>query len=198
MAESNRSITATLTAIVTLVIGLMLGYFFRTRGDEKQIRYTRLYEQRATILAGLSEKLYKLHNSLKLWTSPLQTGGEEEMKRKRGVVADAFNEFSDYYYSNSLWLDDETGGKIEAVIAKSRAVIFAYDKIPGTGMQWPPEVEQHLATETDWVNDWDRIPKEATSDVGEMKKEIDREFKDILGISQLSRKPTRALRSANR
>ncbi len=179
-----------MTGLITLVVGLALGYLLRTRGDENQIRYTRLYEQRATVLAGLSERLYLLHSRLTSWTAPFQHGGEERMKQKRTEVADAFNDFAQHFYSNSLWLDDESARKAEALLEKTRRLIFDYDQIPGTGYQHPPAVEQHLRTGTDWMTNWDRIHKEATDDVGEMKKELESEFKDILGVSGLSRIPT--------
>ncbi len=53
-----------MTEIITLFLGLVIGYVLRTRGDENQIRYARLYEKRATVLAALSEKLYRLHTNI--------------------------------------------------------------------------------------------------------------------------------------
>lgn len=179
--------------IITLIVGLVLGYILRTRGDENQIRYMRLYEKRAEVLASLSERAYKLHKELELWTSPFQFGGEEEMKKKRTTVAGNFNEFADCYYSNSLWLDEQTMNNVEALLSQIREVINKYDKIPGTGFEHPQQVRKHLEIETDWVTDWDDIHRQATIDVKETKAEIDREFKAILGVSDLLRKPKTTL-----
>jgi hypothetical protein len=131
-----------MTEIVTLLVGLVLGYVFRMRGDENQIRYTRLYEQRATV----AEKLYKLHSNLESWTSPLQTGGEDAMERKRRVVADAFDELANHYYSNSLWLDDMSVTKMDALLAKTKRLISDYDKVPGTGYQHPLAVQHQVVS----------------------------------------------------
>lgn len=115
------------------------------------------------------------------------------MKKKRTTVADNFNEFADCYYSNSLWLDEQTMNNVEALLTQIREVIVKYDRIPGTGFEYPPHVRKHLETETDWVTDWDDIHKQATIDVKETKAEIDREFKEILGVSDLLRKPKMTL-----
>ena len=177
-----------MTELITLVLGLALGYIFRTRGDENQIRYARLYETRATVLASLSEKLYRLHTNLESWTSPFQHGGEEEMKDKRFAVAAAFNEFADCFYSNSLWLDEQSMGKGKALLEKVRQLISEYDKIPGTGVQYPPQVKEYLMQNTDWMNNWDVIHKQATMEVGKMRDEIEVEFKEILGMSDIPRR----------
>lgn len=177
-----------MTEILTLVVGLIAGYVFRTRGDENQIRYARLYEKRATVLADLFEKLYRLHSNLEIWTSPLQYGGEEAMKEKRVVVATALKEFADCFYSNSLWLDEQSKYKAKALLEKVRLLIHDYDKIPGTGFQHQREVREYLTQNTDWINDWDRIHKEATTEVGELRDEIEVEFREILGVSDLPRR----------
>jgi hypothetical protein len=138
-----------MTEIITLFLGLVIGYVLRTRGDENQIRYARLYEKRATVLAALSEKLYRLHTNLESWTSPFQYGGEEAMKDKRNSVATAFNEFADCFYSNSLWLDEQSMNKAKALLEKVKRLIHEYDKIPGTGFQHPQQVRDYLTQNTD-------------------------------------------------
>lgn len=182
-----------MTELITLVLGLVLGYIFRTRGDENQIRYARLYEKRATVLADLSEKLYRLHTNLESWTSPLQYGGEEAMKEKRIAVATAFNEFADCFYSNSLWLDEQSIGKGKALLEKVKRLIYEYDKIPGTGVQHPPQMREYLEQNTDWVNNWDVIHKQATTEVGTMRDGVEAEFKEILGMSDVPRRSSAAL-----
>jgi len=183
-----------MTELITLVVGLVLGYILRTRGDENQIRYARLYEKRATMLADLSERLYKLHRNLESWTSPLQHGGEEAMKEKRDAVAAAFNEFADCFYSNSLWLDEQSMSKGKALLEKIRRLIHEYDKIPGTGFQHQREVREYLTQNTDWINNWDIIHEQATTEVGKMREEIEVEFKEILGMSDVPRRSRAALK----
>jgi hypothetical protein len=179
-----------MTELFTLVLGLALGYILRTRGDENQIRYARLYEKRATVLADLSEKLYRLHANLESWTSPFQYGGKDVMKDKRAAVGTAFNEFADCLYSNSLWLDEQSMSKGKALLEKVRRLISEYDKIPGTGAQHPPQVQAYLTQNTDWVNNWDVIHEQATTEVGKLRDNIEAEFKEILGMSDVPRRST--------
>lgn len=182
-----------MTELSILVLGLVLGYILRTRGDENQIRYARLYEQRATVLADLSEKLYRLHANLESWTSPLQYGGEEEMRAKRTAVVTTFKEFADSFYSNSLWLDEQSMSKGKALLEQVGRLIHEYDKIPGTGFQHQREVREYLTQNTDWIDNWDIIHEQATTEVGKMREDIETEFKEILGMSDVPRRSRAAL-----
>lgn len=108
------------------------------------------------------------------------------MAERRKEVAEAFQDLSRNYYSNLLWLDSKASVKLEAILVLIQNLIWQYDKIPGTGFQHQRDVEEYLRQNTDWVNDWDRIHKEADSEVGYMKKDIETEFKSILGIAEVS------------
>lgn len=108
------------------------------------------------------------------------------MAERRKEVAEAFQALSRNYYSNLLWLDAEASAKLEAVLVLIQNLIRQYDKIPGTGFQHQRDVEEYLRQNTDWPNDWDRIHKDADSKVGNIKNDIEREFKSILGIAEVS------------
>ncbi len=111
------------------------------------------------------------------------------MKDKRRTVATAFNEFADCFYSNSLWLDEQSKIKARDLLEQVKRLIHEYDKIPGTGFQHPPQVRDHLTQNTDWVNNWDTTHKQATSEIGKLRDEIEIEFKEILGMSDVPRRP---------
>ena len=65
-------------------------------------------------------------------------------------------------------------------------VIRRYDRVPGTGLPYPQGVETYLSQQTDWVNDWARINEDADAKVGTMKDDIEREFRSILGIAEIT------------
>lgn len=108
------------------------------------------------------------------------------MVEQRKEVAEAFQALSKNYYGNLLWLDAKASAKLEAVLVLIQDLIRQYDKIPGTGFQHQRGVQEYLLQNTDWVNDWDRIHKDADTKVGEMKSDIEKEFRNILGIADIS------------
>lgn len=118
------------------------------------------------------------------------------MVEQRKEVAEAFQGLSKNYYSNLLWLDAKASAKLEAVLVLIQDLIRQYDKIPGTGFQHQREVQGYLPQNADWVNDWDRINKDADTKVGEMKSDIEKEFRSILGIAEVSSAGARTQSSA--
>lgn len=185
-----------LATLLAAIVGAIIAYRFRVLGDERQTRFAGLYTRKADVLASLYEDLYTLHRRLLEWTSPVQVGGQERMVEQRKEVAEAFRDLSKNYYSNLLWLDAKASAKLEAVLVLIQDLIRQYDKIPGTGFQHQREVQDYLLQNTDWVNDWDRINKDADTKVGEMKSDIEKEFRNILGIAEVSSAGARAQPSA--
>lgn len=97
---------ALISSFALLLLGGISGYLFRVRGDERQIRYTRLFERRAEVLAKLSELLFWVQKDFESWTSPIGHHGEPSKQEKMEAAAARFNELSNYYYTNTIWLDE--------------------------------------------------------------------------------------------
>lgn len=185
-------ILGALIGAIATILGAVIAYRFRILGDERQTRFADLYTRKAEVLASLYRDLYTLHRRLLEWTSPIQSGGREQMAEQRKEVVEAFQELSRNYYSNQLWLDRGASRKMEAVLVLIQDLVRRYDRIPGTGFQHQREVETYLNQNTDWVNDWDRIHKDADAKAGAMKDDIESEFRNILGIAEISSDNTRS------
>ena len=108
--------TQALIPTFTLLVGLVIGYLLRVRGDERQIRYTRLYDRRAEVIACLSELFCSGSiRDFQSWTSPIGYQGEPSKQEKMKFAAARFNELSNYYYyyyyyyyTNTIWLDKQS------------------------------------------------------------------------------------------
>lgn len=173
-------------SVIGVWIGGNIAYRNRTLGDERQTRFADLYVRKADVISSLYRDLYTLHRKLLEWTSPFTPGEKEAMKKLRDEVAIAFQTLSSNYYSNVLWLESPAKEKLEETLKLVQDLVHRYDKIPGTGFQHQPQVEAHLTQNTDWVNEWDRIHKEADIEVGARKDDLEKEFKRILAISEVS------------
>jgi hypothetical protein len=99
---------AVLAAIVTVVVGGLGGYLLGNR----RMRYERLYAQRAEVLSTLGSLLYKVQRGFVTFTSLLQSG-DPDRKEQLEEANRAFFELVHYFYSNEMWLEEDTCLKIE-------------------------------------------------------------------------------------
>ncbi len=92
--------TAVITAVITAVLGGFVGYVLGNR----RVRYERLYERQAEVIAKLSELLWQVQK-----TALRATGAAHEDRRRLLEQSEAAaNTLLDYYASNRVWLDPKT------------------------------------------------------------------------------------------
>jgi hypothetical protein len=112
---------AVVAALITAVVGGPLVYLLGNR----RLRYERLYERRAEVIAKLSELLFEMQRSLLQWTSPFQSSNadRDEQRRKAG---EALDELIAYYRSSSVWLEPRTCEKIESFLNTTQDAVYKY------------------------------------------------------------------------
>jgi hypothetical protein len=102
---------ATVGAVIIAVVGGPLVYLLGNR----RLRYERLYERRAEVIAKLTEHLYLMQRGLVSWTYFFQPE-DVDRDEQRKAANDAFFELVIYYNSNAVWLDPQTCENIDSVI----------------------------------------------------------------------------------
>jgi len=95
-------------AIVAVLLSGLSGYLWGNR----RLRYERLYERRAEVLSRLGELLYEVQRGFVTFTSPFQSG-EADRKEQMEEANRAFFHLVDHFYSNEMWLEEDTCLKIE-------------------------------------------------------------------------------------
>jgi hypothetical protein len=100
---------AVVAALITAVVGGPIVYLLGNR----RLRYERLYERRAEVIARLSELLFLMQRGFVSWTNPFQSADADRDQQRR-EASQAFHDLVIYYGSNSVWLDQRTCEKIEA------------------------------------------------------------------------------------
>jgi hypothetical protein len=89
------------------------------------MRYERLYERRAEVIAKLSELLFQMERSLLRWTGYLQSS-RVDRDEQRIEAGEALDKLIAYYRSNSVWLDRRTCDKIESLISTAQDAAYKY------------------------------------------------------------------------
>jgi hypothetical protein len=95
-------------AIIAVLLSGLSGYLWGNR----RLKHERLYERRAEVLSRLGELLYEVQGGFLTFTSPLQSG-ETDRKEQMEEANRAFFELVHHFYSNEMWLEEDTCLKIE-------------------------------------------------------------------------------------
>ena len=99
---------AVVAAIVAALLSGLSGYLWGNR----RLKHERLYERRAEVLSRLGELLYEVQRGFVTFTSPFQSG-EADRKEQMEEANRAFFGLVRYFYSNEMWLEEDTCLKIE-------------------------------------------------------------------------------------
>src|SRR5688500_12660321 len=108
-------------AVVATVAGVLSG-LRGCLGGNRRLRPDRLDLRRAEVLSRLGELLYEVQRGFVTFTSPFQSG-EVDRKEQMEEANRAFFELVHYFYSNEMWLEEDTCLKIEKLTQ------FAYVKM---------------------------------------------------------------------
>lgn len=83
---------------------------------EHEVRFSRLHEQRARVIAGLFGRLVRLHRAVtRLGFSPV-FADPEQVKQLRNETITEFQGFVDYFHPRAIWLDVETSQSLISII----------------------------------------------------------------------------------
>jgi hypothetical protein len=116
--EGVRRVMDAVVAIVVVLLSGLSGYLWGNR----RLKHERLYQRRAEVLSRLGELLYAVQRGFETFTSPFQSG-EVDRKEQMEEANRAFFELVHYFYSNEMWLEEDTCLKIE------KFTQFAYQKM---------------------------------------------------------------------
>jgi hypothetical protein len=108
-------------AIIAVLLSGLSGYLWGNR----RLKHEHLYERRAEVLSRLGELLYEVQGGFLTFTSPLQSG-EADRKKQMEEANRAFFKLVHHFYSNEMWLEEDTCLKIEKFTQFAYLIMGAY------------------------------------------------------------------------
>jgi len=179
----NNLITVLLTSgvIVYLSKALMSNLFskdlekFKANIEKEafsyRVRYEKMHSERAEVTKELYKKIVKTYRTFHSYMCPLQTSGEPSQDEKGGEAVKIANNFTDYYEENRIFVDEELAKKI--------------DKLSETFKQAWNEFEIYRLSKKNRefdLENWREAWKIISEQTPIIKKEIEDEFRKIIGI----------------
>jgi hypothetical protein len=146
----------------------------RLTAFEHEVRFSRLHDKRAEILAELYSLLVAAVSENKSYASQSDSGSLAKKREKYGRAADATDEFFKYYDRRRIYLPEpicEMLDSFDLQLRRPTSKFWAFGRIEDPS----PETFQKMNEA------WDRAWESVTNDIPKLRAAIEIEFRRLLG-----------------
>jgi hypothetical protein len=143
---------------------------------EHQVRYSRLYERRAQVIAETYEKLVAAYWAFESFTSPFEWGGEPSKLEKYKNAMSKSTEYFKYFDSNRIYLPAELCQKIEDFMQSVRKESVSF----GVWLQMEQE-SSTAVTGKEKFEAWMKAAKFFESEAPKARALLEDELRRIIG-----------------
>jgi hypothetical protein len=143
---------------------------------EHEIRFRRLDEKRAAVVAELYKLLVKALWEAESFTSPMEWAGEPDKKAKYVSAQNAIAEYFRFFDQHRIYISPELCEQLESFARELRQPVISF----GVWLQHDYLTDQAAVRKSDA---WDAAWKKVREDVPKLRAGIEREFRAIIGSS---------------
>jgi hypothetical protein len=140
---------------------------------EHQIRFSKLHEKRAEVLAELYRLLVAAYWEVSEFTSPLQVGDPDRKKQYASAI-NAVASYFRFFDQHRIWLPPALCDPLEAFARQLRTPTINL----GVYLQIERPTDKTLAEQSEV---WDRAWGAVNDDVPKLRLAIETEFRNLLG-----------------
>lgn len=169
------------TAVDAYVTGRVESY----KGDlqrlttEHSVRFQRLHSERAEVIKDLYARVARLHDTLHSTLRLFQAVGEPPLVEKVRSLSLQFNELRDFYLPRKIFFAASTCELMDAILEIAKNIFFditTYEVDTSTeAYSRDVLLERHEF--------WAQARAAHNKEFAELKKKLEREFREILGIN---------------
>lgn len=148
------------------------------RTIEHQVRFSRLHEKRASVIAELYGHLVEALWEAESFLSPMEWAGEPNKKEKHQKAMNKLVELYRYFDKHRIYLPPEVCASLEALVQNVRSQVIKfgvwvrYEDYELTG-------DSHTKKNDAWDSGWDAIKNQ----VPIARKSLEDEFRTLLGAA---------------
>lgn len=144
---------------------------------EHQIRFAKLHETTAIVIAELYKRIEIANSDIRNYIKGWVLVGESPEEERRKEAIDSYNEMVRYFRQNAIYFDEETHSKVDKFIKDCKETIFDFQY-----------KEDMASKEKSKTRIWFEIEKRFVNEVGLLKEELRKAFKNILGVKEKNKK----------
>lgn len=138
---------------------------------EQQIRYNKLHELRAEIVAGTYERLKDLYIKLSEYVKIFESSGDLSKKERREIAIQSYEIFSKYFHTKIIFFPRSTADKLEKI---NLELIRVFNQFT-FGVEMAPDVGGNPA------ENWMKVIDVINGDIKDALSELEVEFRNLLG-----------------
>jgi hypothetical protein len=180
------------SAVISGVIGTLLGSYLQRRSIEHQISFASLHERRAGVIDHLYKLVVKAQRELPLW---IRRDDREHANEQGTKWLDAMSELDEYYREHALWLDNGSRRKVEiflkeiARLAQEAGELALSEDLPeyGDPASFRERVRENPELGQAYLESFHRSreSRERISDeLDAVREALENEFRRILGSAR--------------
>ncbi len=143
---------------------------------EHEIRFSKLHEKRAEVLADLYKLLVVAAWETESFASPIEWAGEPDKKQKYQKAMNAISEYFRFFDQHRIYLPEELCASLEALALKLRSPTVAFGVY--LNFEYPNERTTDEKFKA-WSAAWDSVQK----DIPQLRSALEAEFRKLLGAT---------------
>lgn len=149
--------------------------------NEHAIRFQKLHTERAEVIKDFYGKFAHLDDTLHSTLRLFQAVGEPRLKEKVSQLAEQFNDLRSYFLPNRIFFEEKVCELIERILETAKGVFYditTYEvDTQDSSYKHDPELlkERHEF--------WEKARNIHKNEMAELKKQLEKEFRGILGIN---------------
>jgi len=145
-------------------------YKIELENEKGKIQYALLQEKRALVIERFYSLLMKFDKSAKDLMALFQPAGTLPEHEKAKITAGDANTFLDYYNEHRIYFDESTCKLIDDINEKFRKAWIDF--------QFKDKIKREKAEDDLWLKSWKTI----TEEIPAVRREVENNFREILGI----------------
>lgn len=144
---------------------------------EHQVRFSKLHEKRAEVLAQLYKLLVETTWQATTFASPMQWAGDPDKKTQYVTTVNAITEYFRFFDQHRIWLPASLCDSLEAFAKQLRTPTIHL----GVYLEIEHPTKNTLKErEKVWAKAWDSVER----DIPRLRTAIEAEFRELLGAGE--------------
>jgi hypothetical protein len=143
---------------------------------EHQVRFSRLHEKRASVIAELYGYLVDALWDAETFLSPIEWAGKDDKKEKYDQAANKLLDLYRYFERNRIYLPEAICASLENLIRNVRGQMIGFGLWVKSGDHLQSEGSHKEMLEA-WISGWEAFKNEAPV----ARKSLEEEFRLLLG-----------------
>jgi hypothetical protein len=147
---------------------------------EHSVRFQRLHAERADIIKTFYEQLSQLDEVLSSTRAPFQSAQDKPLVDKVQLMSKHFNETREYFVPRRIFFDEQTCEQVDRVLAVARGIFFDITTYEIDVQH--PQYQYDRGILKDRHEFWEKARASHKSDFSPLKKNLEDQFRSLLGI----------------